>query len=63
MNIIIDSESSDHILTDVHRLAMAYRLTSYDASYLELAQRKNLPLATLDGELIAASIASGVALL
>jgi len=63
LNITVDSDSSDHILTDVHRLAVAYRLTSYDASYLELALRKNLPLATLDDELIAASKASGVALL
>jgi len=59
----VDPDSSEHILTDVHRLAVAYRLTSYDASYLELALRKNLPLATLDDELIAASKASGVALL
>lgn len=59
----MDPDSSEHILTDVHRLAVAYRLTSYDASYLELALRKNLPLATLDDELIAASKASGVALL
>ena len=27
-------------------------LTSYDAAYLELAQRLGLPLATLDAELI-----------
>lgn len=63
LNITVDPESSDHILTDVHRLAVAYRLTSYDASYLELALRRNLPLATLDDELISASKASGVALL
>jgi predicted nucleic acid-binding protein len=63
LNITVDHESSDHILTDVHRLAVAYRLTSYDASYLELALRKKLPLATLDDELISASKASGVALL
>jgi predicted nucleic acid-binding protein len=59
----VDPESSDRILTDVHRLAVAYRLTSYDASYLELALRRNLPLATLDDELITASKASGVAIL
>lgn len=63
LNIAVDPDSSEHILTDVHRLAVAYRLTSYDASYLELALRKDLPLATLDDELIAASKASGVALL
>lgn len=63
LNIIVDADSSDRILTDVHCLAVTYRLTSYDASYLELALRKNLPLATLDDELITASKAAGVALL
>lgn len=63
LNITVDAEGSDRILTDVHHLAVAYRLTSYDASYLELALRKNLSLATLDNELIDASEAAGVALL
>lgn len=63
LNITVDPDSTDHILTDVHRLAVAYRLTSYDASYLELALRMSLPLATLDDELIAASKASGVVLI
>lgn len=63
LNITVDPDSPDRILTDVHRVAVAYRLTSYDASYLELALRKSLPLATLDNELVAASKASGVILL
>jgi predicted nucleic acid-binding protein len=42
------------VFSDVHRLALTYRLTSYDAAYLELALRRNLPLATLDAELVAA---------
>jgi len=63
LNITVDPDSTDRILTDVHRLAVTYRLTSYDASYLELALRRKVPLATLDNELIAACKASGVALL
>ena len=63
LNIAVDPDSADRILTDVHRLAVTYRLTSYDASYLELALRKNLPLATLDSELIVACKASSAALL
>ena len=43
------------MLTDVHRLAVSHRLTSYDAAYLELAIRLDLPLATLDDELIRAA--------
>jgi predicted nucleic acid-binding protein len=44
-------------------LAVQFRLTVYDASYLELAQRLRLPLATRDEELYAAGRALGVSLL
>jgi predicted nucleic acid-binding protein len=43
-------------------LARKHRLTAYDASYLELAMRRRLPLATLDAALIAAAGAEGVPL-
>lgn len=39
----------------IYPLAKRYGLTIYDASYLELAQRRKLPLATLDDELRAAA--------
>ncbi len=58
--VAIDGESADYIFSDVHRLALTYRLTSYDAAYLELALRRNLPLATLDAELITAWASAGV---
>lgn len=45
------------------QLASRNRLTVYAAAYLELAQRRRLPLATLDAELRAAAIAEGVPLL
>ncbi len=41
--------------TEVVRLAQQHGLTIYDASYLELALRRKLPLATLDEGLIAAA--------
>lgn len=44
-------------------LARAHRLTAYDASYLDLALRRGLPLATNDEPLRAAAGAAGVALL
>jgi len=44
-------------------LAERHGLTLYDASYLELAQRRGLALATLDGELRAAATTESVALL
>lgn len=45
------------------KLADLHRLTVYDATYLELAQRRRLPLATLDGPLRAAASKSAVKLL
>ncbi len=44
-------------------LARAHRLTVYDASYLELALRADLPLATLDRQLAVAARAARVPLL
>jgi len=41
-------------------LARQHTLTVYDAAYLELAQRRNLPLATLDHALMRAAKATGV---
>jgi predicted nucleic acid-binding protein len=46
----------------VLRLARAYRLSVYDAAYLEVAQRERLPLATLDADLRKAAVSAGVAL-
>jgi predicted nucleic acid-binding protein len=63
LDIRADEESAARIFTDVHRLAILHRLTSYDAAYLELALRQKLPLATLDDDLIQASERAGVPLL
>lgn len=46
----------------VFELMRTHRLTAYDATYLELAMRLRLPLATKDRELIAAAPAAGVSL-
>jgi predicted nucleic acid-binding protein len=57
--IAIDPEGPDQVLTSVYRLAVDYRLSGYDAAYLELALRKKLPLASLDEELRRACLAAG----
>ena len=41
-------------------LARAHKLTIYDALYLELAERRGLPLASLDGDLCEAARSVGV---
>ncbi|MCA7120252.1 MAG: type II toxin-antitoxin system VapC family toxin [Acidibrevibacterium sp.] len=48
---------------EVLMLARRHRLTVYDASYLALAQREGLPLATLDGALREAARAARISLL
>jgi predicted nucleic acid-binding protein len=60
--IKIDSESTAQAFHRAFALAQQHRLTSYDAAYLEVAVRVNLPLATLDDELRNAAIAEGVLL-
>ncbi len=55
-----DSATFTQALTDTLQLARRYRLSSYDASYLELALRAALPLATLDEDLRRAAQKAGV---
>jgi predicted nucleic acid-binding protein len=44
-------------------LALRFQLTSYDAAYLELALRLQLPIATRDDALAEAAWAAGVGVL
>jgi predicted nucleic acid-binding protein len=55
-----DAATLTHALSDTLQLARRYRLSSYDASYLELALRSALPLATLDEDLQRAVAQAGV---
>lgn len=61
--ISTDPETGKQAWNATLQLAHRHRLTLYDASYLELAQRRRLPLATLDSDLRSAAMAEGVALL
>ena len=61
--ISIDLETERQAWGATLRLAEQHRLTLYDAAYLELAQRRSLALASLDGELRAAAKTEDVALL
>ena len=62
MPIAIDADTNVYAWTTTIRLAERFALTIYDSAYLELAQRRSLPLATLDAELQAAAAALGVTL-
>ena len=61
--ISLDAETDRQAWGATLRLAERHRLTLYDAAYLELAQRRGLPLATLDGDLRTAASAENVILL
>ncbi|WP_204569846.1 type II toxin-antitoxin system VapC family toxin [Arsenicitalea aurantiaca] len=58
--VTIDLETDKHAWSATLDLADRHGLTVYDAAYLELAQRRRLPLATLDRQLRAAAEAAGV---
>jgi predicted nucleic acid-binding protein len=61
--IQVDAETDQHAWGATLHLAERYQLTLYDAAYLELALRRDLPLATLDEDLRRAASAEKVALL
>ena len=61
--IEIDPDTNDYAWTTTLHLADVHQITVYDASYLELALRRGLPLATRDEQLAAAAISAGATLL
>jgi predicted nucleic acid-binding protein len=62
-DIQIDEESPSRAFGHVLPLCRSQSLTSYDAAYLDLALRSQLPIATLDDDLRRAASGLGVDLL
>jgi predicted nucleic acid-binding protein len=60
VDIKVDGATFSHVLSGTLQLARRYRLSAYDASYLELALRQGVPLATLDEDLQKAAKKAGV---
>ena len=60
MDIGSDPATFSRAFSETLQIARRYRLSSYDASYLELAMREGLPLATLDEDLQKAATKAGV---
>ena len=60
VDIEVDAATFTHALSDTLQLARRYKLSAYDASYLELALRSGIPLATLDKDLQNAAKKAGV---
>ncbi|MEA3018336.1 MAG: hypothetical protein QOI38_3058 [Sphingomonadales bacterium] len=63
LNVEVDEFDEGRVVTVMLPLAREKRLSLYDAAYLELAHRRRLPLATLDGSLARAARDMGVELL
>ena len=61
--IVTDQETTARAWREILTMARADRLTTYDATYLELAVRRGLPLLTKDGELVRAAKRIGVQVL
>ncbi|MDP2808951.1 MAG: type II toxin-antitoxin system VapC family toxin [Rhodocyclaceae bacterium] len=55
-------DSAQPKVSEILALALRHDLTSYDAAYLDLALRLQLPIATQDAALREAALASGVGL-
>lgn len=58
--IEVENPSPTQVFVTVRTLAGQYLLTAYDAAYLELAIRHQLPIASLDRALSRAALAAGL---
>jgi predicted nucleic acid-binding protein len=63
LRVSTDDETARRCQFDTLGLARQYKLTVYDAAYLELAMRRRSTLATVDKALARAAVAAGVDLL
>ncbi len=61
--IEVDADSAPVALRTTLSLAVSAGLTAYDAAYLDLARRREVPLATRDAELRRAAVRLGLAVL
>ena len=61
--IHVDHDTSVKAMGSIYALAKTALLTTYDAAYLEIAMRENIPLATFDNALINAAKKQGVCML
>ncbi len=60
LTVVENSLSAVETINNVLPLARGYKLSAYDAAYLELSSRLRAPLATLDSSLQRASRLAGI---
>ena len=61
--ISVDQEPPERTIKEIFALAREHKLSTYDASYLDLAMKKGIPIATLDNRLISAAKRSNVSIM
>ena len=62
LSIQVEQESPGRMFKEIISLAREHELSTYDASYLDLAMRRDLPLATRDSALLKAARRCGIPL-
>lgn len=60
LRVVEDRQPFSDTVSNVLPLAREYDLSAYDAAYLDVASRHEMPLATLDGPLQKACIEAGI---
>ena len=63
LSIILDNTKTNTIMPELLSLAGKYKLSAYDAAYIELSLRLGLPLATCDKQMAESAIAEGIKLM
>ncbi len=58
--VVVEQETPERMLSEILALAREHGLSTYDASYLDLAMRRGLPLATQDERLRQTAARCGV---
>jgi predicted nucleic acid-binding protein len=61
-NLKVSDQEIEHLWSDALPLIQTYTLSAYDAAYLALAKRLNVPLATFDDKLTLSARIEGIAL-
>ena len=61
--ISVDQEPPERMIKEIFALAREHKLSAYDASYLDLAMKRGIPIATLDNRLMKTAKRSNVSIM
>ena len=61
--ITVDQEPPERMIKEIFALAQTHKLSTYDASYLDLAMKRGISIATLDDRLLYAAKQNNVSVM